>query len=115
MTVIKSEPREEYHIDQSHVVSWRPLWELTPAPPPRQAHPDAVDIIFIDYNSGAIDMAAAAQRVRELISAAEIASANEARRSWVDYEPTELFDDDDDDNDEYRCSYCRARDGACSH
>ena len=111
MTVIKSETREGYHINQSHVVSLRSRWKLTPAPPPRQVHPDAVDIIFIDYNSGAIDLAAAAQRVRELISAAKVASANDALVSWVDDEPTGLFGDDDD----YRCPFCRARDGQCSH
>ena len=111
MTVIKSETRETYTVNQSHVVSLRSRWKLTPAPPPRQVHPDAVDIIFIDYNSGAIDLAAAAQRVRELIGAAEVASANGMLSSWVDDEPTELFGDDDSD----RCPYCRARDGACSH
>ncbi len=106
-----TETREKY---ETMCTSWTrtsPPWQLTPAPPPRQAHPDAVDIIFIDYNSGAIDLAAAAQRVRELIVAAEIASANEARRSWVNDEPTELFDGDDG----YRCPFCRARDGQCSH
>ena len=100
MYLVKSEEREKY-------IAFRtPRWELTPAPPPRPARPDAVDIIFIDYNSGAIDLAAAAQRVRELIGAAEIASANEALEGWVG---------DDPDANDYRCPYCGARDGACSH
>ncbi len=95
MTLIRSETRETY------------ITAGTPHPAP----PDPVDILFLKLRFGKIDLAAAAQRVRELIGAAEVASANDARASWVNDEPTGLFDDDDDD----RCPYCGARDGACSH
>ena len=98
MTLIKSETRETY-------TSLPPRWDLTPAPPARRSRPDQVDLLFLDLQTGTIDMRAAAHRVRELIGAAEVASANEALHSWV-------FDDGQDD-DGYRCPYCHRRE--CSH
>ncbi len=85
-------------------------WEMRPTPPPRPTRPDQIDILFLELQTGTIDMAAAARRVREIIGAAEVASANEAIASWVNDEPTALFETDYD-----RCPYCRAPDGACSH
>ena len=89
---------------ESYVTAVTASWTLLPPRQPRPVHPDAVDIIFIDYNSGVIDLAAAAQRVRELIGAAEIASANAALEGWVGIDP---------DDDGYRCPLCHRAE--CSH
>ena len=110
MTVIKSETREPY-IAKAQSLAWK----LIPQTKESIAHLDPVDIIFLDLHTGIIDLAAAAQRERELISAAEIASANDALVSWVDDEPTELFGDDDNRGNYDRCAYCGAWDGQCSH
>ena len=110
MTVIKSETRELY-ITKAQSLAWK----LMPQSKEMRTLLDPVDVIFRDLDTGIINMAAAAQRVRELIGAAEVASANEARRSWVDDEPTELFGDDDNRGNYDRCAYCGAWDGQCSH
>ena len=92
MTLIRSETRETY------------ITAGTPHPAP----PDPVDILFLKLRFGKIDLAAAAQRVRELIGAAEVASANDARSSWAAEEMEEL-------DDGGRCYYCGTRGGQCSH
>ncbi len=101
------ETREEYHIDQS--------WKMAPMLGPPRSYYAQSDIVFLDLQKGTIDLAAASLRIREIIGAAEVASANAARESWVHNEPTELFDDDDNRGNYARCAYCGAWDGACSH
>ena len=114
MTLVKSETREKYITNAQSLA-----WKLMPQSRAPRTKPDPVDAVFLDLHTGIIDMAAAVQRVRELIGAAEVAGANGMLGSWIDNEPTELFfpDDpfDDDEARDERCPYCGARGGQCSH
>ena len=95
-----TETREKY------ITAVTPPWELRPTPPPKRTRPDQVDILVMEIQTGILNLEAAADRMREIISAAEIASANAALESWVD---------DDADRRYERCTYCGSWDGACSH